>query len=177
MKDVVKVESCQDPRVSVALAIADRRKKAESGQSMIEFALMLPLLCVLLVGIVELGRAAAITIGVNNAATAAAEYASQSEADAQNTTQIVQTATEDFNINNSMTVSTTHGCSCDTGTGSSCTAPVQDGTCAGFSCDDGDTIVECVEVDTHASWTPILTYPGVPSSFQANGRAVRRVRR
>ncbi len=45
-----------------------------------EFAFLLPVLLLLAVGVVELGRAAAFTIAVNNAATAGVEYGSQNEA-------------------------------------------------------------------------------------------------
>ena len=38
-------------------------------------------------------------------------------------------------------------------------------------------VVECVQVTTTASFNPIFSYPGLPTSYTANGRAVMRVRR
>ena len=58
--------------------VASRKRRAgEAGQALLELALMLPILCLLAVGITDLGRAAAVTIAVNNAATAGVEYGSQ----------------------------------------------------------------------------------------------------
>ena len=152
-----------------------KRKRMESGQTLTEFALMLPVLCLLMIGIVEIGRATAITIGVNNAATAGAEYGAYNEAAAQDVAKITEAATDDFNIAG-MTVNTVHGCSCDYRTGSSCTYPVMTGSCDAIDCGE-DQIIECVQVETHAQWDSLFHYPGLPTTYQANGRAVLRVRR
>ena len=160
---------------------AHKRKAVESGQSLIEFALLLPVLCLLSIGIIEIGRAAAYTIAVNNAATAGVEYGSQNEAAAQDTNGIVTKATEDANLpvisHMTLNVTTTYGCACDNGTGASCTYPVPGpGTCTGIACGEG-SIIECVQVNTTATWDSMFQYPGLPSSYQANGKAVMRVRR
>src|SRR5450759_2469354 len=63
-------------------------RTAESGQTLLEFALMLPFLMLLLLGIAEIGRAAFIAIKVSNAATAGAEYGSQNSTTASQTTII-----------------------------------------------------------------------------------------
>ena len=158
-----------------------KRRMGESGQSLIEFSLLLPVLCLLSIGIVEIGRAAAYTIAVNNAATAGVEYGSQNEAAAQNTNQIISSATQDASLplisNLTMTVTPTYGCTCDTGTGASCTYPVPaPASCTDIACGEG-VIVECVQVETTATWDSLFHYPGLPRSYQANGKAVMRVRR
>src|ERR1019366_9541816 len=56
---------------------ARQSKTAEAGQTLLEFAFMLPFMMLLLLGIAEIGRAAFISITVSNAATAGAEYGSQ----------------------------------------------------------------------------------------------------
>jgi Flp pilus assembly protein TadG len=76
---------------------------SQRGVAMAEFALMLPLFVLLLVGIIELGRLAYFTIQVGNAAHAGAQYASLSHtntavsaaalADGQNTIDPAMAAT------------------------------------------------------------------------------------
>ena len=75
----------RNPRTAgrISSEAAQRRKSRDGGQSLMEFAFLLPVLCLIAIGIVEIGRAAAFTIAVNNAATAGVEYGSQNEADAQ----------------------------------------------------------------------------------------------
>ena len=159
---------------------ARKRKAVESGQSLIEFALMLPVLCLLLVGIIEIGRAAAVSIAVHNAATAAAEYGSQNEATAQDIPGMINNASQDANLpglgNMTMTATAMYGCTCDNGAGTSCTNPVPQGSCPTIDC-GGGLVVECVQVNTTATWDALFHYPGVPERYHTDGVAVMRVRR
>lgn len=152
-----------------------RRRAADSGQSMLELALMFPFLLLLLLGTAELGRAIYYTIAVNNAATAGAEYGAQNVTSASDNTGMQHSAGMDASFS-SMSTTSTHGCTCDTGNGTSCTNPVP----APSSCDPSNscsgTVVECVQVTTTATFHPLFDYPGLPSSFTTNGQAVMRVR-
>lgn len=155
-------------------------RKSERGQTMLEFALMLPFMLLLGVGIVEIGRAIFYTIAVNNAATAGVEYGSQNGTTASDTSGMQNAATSDANFS-AMTAVATHGCTCDNGGGTtaeSCTYPVPaPSTCsAAIESTCSGTIVECVQVNTTATFSPIFNYPGLPSSYTANGKAVMRVR-
>jgi Flp pilus assembly protein TadG len=160
-------------------AAARQRRPGEDGQSLMEFAFLLPVLCLLAVGVVELGRAAAFTIAANNAATAGVEYGSQNETTAVNITQMQLHATEDANFGfGTITATATYGCLCDPGTGASCSYPVPGpGTCNYETLGCAGQIVQCVQVTTQATWHSMLNYPGIPSMYQANGQAVMRVRR
>lgn len=158
-----------------------RRQSRDSGQSMLELALMLPFLALLLLGIVEMGRAIYYTIAVNNAATAGAEYGSQSSTKtAGDYTGMQNSATMDANFS-AMSATGTRGCTCDNGNGNSCVYPVPSpSTCdpnsGNYVSCTGGTVVECVQVTTTANFSPLFSYPGLPSSFTANGKAVMRVR-
>jgi hypothetical protein len=179
-----------------------RPKAAESGQTLLEFALMLPFMMLLLLGIAEIGRAAFITITVTNAATAGAEYGSQNPADASDDTDMQKRALCDANgeaggvyncnpggiLSPPSTIWSCHACACDGGTGISCNtiawpAPGTDcsttnncaavyGACTGTT----SHFVECVQVTTHAQFSPLFHYPGLPTTYQANGKATMRVR-
>jgi len=153
-----------------------KRRLRDSGQSMLEFALMLPFLMLLMVGVIEIGRAIYYTVEVNHAATAGVVYGSQNATTAQNTGQMQTYATSDAAITG-MSAVAANGCTCDNGTGTSCTYPVSSMlTCATISCPSGQ-VVECVQVTTQATITPIFHFPGLPMSYQANGEAVMRVRK
>ena len=176
MKDTTKLgDRTASPRSSSPAA---RRRRFEGGQSLLEFALMLPFMCLLSVGVVEIGRAAYASIIVTNAATAGVEYGSQSITYASDTNGMVTAATNDAKNNavgGSMTAVATYGCTCDNGAGTSCTYPVPaQSSCSGIACTG--QIVECVQVTTHISFTPLFKYPGLPTTYQSNGRSVMRVR-
>lgn len=161
---------------------ARRRRSRDSGQSLLEFVFLLPILLLLAIGVVELGRAAAFTIAVNNAATAGVEYGSQNEAKAQDLTGMQNAATQDINAGSftfgTVSAIAANGCICDPGTGISCSYPVTGLTaCQNIACAPDNIIVECVQVTTHGTWNALLHYPGLPASYQANGEAVMRVRR
>jgi Flp pilus assembly protein TadG len=160
---------------------APKPRVNEAGQALLELALLLPILCLLVVGITDLGRAASVTIAVNNAATAGVEYGSQTGTTASDTNGMETAATNDTKFNGipaGMTAAATHGCVCDTGDGASCNPMPAPGTCSTIltACPTGQ-IVECVQVVTQIqSYDSLLNFPGVPMSYQANGQAVMRVR-
>jgi Flp pilus assembly protein TadG len=140
-----------------------------------EFALMLPFMLLLLLGVVEIGRAVFISIAVANGATAGVEYGAQSPTTAADNAGMQTAAQNDANVSG-MTASATQGCRCDSGSGTSCSVPLPpSSSCATISCGSGQ-IVECVEVTTNATFNSLLHYPGLPSSYQASKTAVMRVR-
>jgi Flp pilus assembly protein TadG len=183
---------------------ARQPKSAESGQTLLEFALMVPFMMLLLLGIAEIGRAAFITITVTNAATAGAEYGSQdsglakgtagaaamelkAQCDANGYTSdlvpVCQTTTGI--LAPPSTVCAYNACTCDNGAGTSCNliawpppgtgaCTAMTDTCAAISC--SGQIVNCVHVNTHADFNPLFHYPGLPTTYQANGKATMRVR-
>jgi len=151
-----------------------QRKTAERGQSLAEFALMLPFMALLLVGIVEVGRAAFLSMVVSHGATAGAEYGAQNATTMLDTNGMTTAATQD-SAYGLMTVTPTYGCLCDNGSGTSCTNPLPPPGSCSDPCPGGN-VVECVQVTTHATFSPLFHYPGLPKSFQANGNAVLRVR-
>jgi Flp pilus assembly protein TadG len=143
-------------------------RQGEVGQSIIEMAFVLPLLLLLLLGTIELGRMAYFSIEVRNAALAGAEYGMQSTVNASNAAGIQTAAVNDGpNVPGlSATPAPTHSCVCSTGS----TAP----NCALSDC-TGSRLIEYVQVNTTATVTTLFHYPGVPSSFVLNGKAVMRV--
>jgi len=80
------------------------KRATESGQALIETALVLPLLVFLLLGIIELGRYAGIAIEVANAARAGAVYGAQNLPDSANWQAIQRAAQNDSGLGSNLSV-------------------------------------------------------------------------
>jgi Flp pilus assembly protein TadG len=135
----------------------------DDGSSLIETACLLPLLLLLLVGAVDFGRAYFAAVEVSSAAEAGALYGVQFPAD---TTGMIAAAKLDAADLAGLTPTATYGCECSDGSSitSLCgTAP----TCA-FN------VVNYVEVDTTATYTPLIKYPGFSKSLTLNSKAKMR---
>src|ERR1700730_16367545 len=93
--------NARSPRNTLSLgkSQAGNRQSAqlvrERGQSLVELPVVVPLLLLLLVGIIEIGRFAFYSILVSNAARAGAQYGAQSLATAGDTTGISTAGTND----------------------------------------------------------------------------------
>ena len=141
-------------------------KSAENGQTLLEVALLTPLLLLLLVGIFEVGRFAYYSIEVSNAARAAVQYGAQSLADAKDSVGLTQAAKSDSPDLSGLTVNPTVLCACSE-------SPSAYVACPALAC-TGHPVV-FVQVDTNATITPFFHYPGFPTTFPVNGHAMMRV--
>jgi len=116
-----------------------RRVRSQSGQALVELAFILPILVLLIIGVIEIGRYAYISILVGNAARAGAAFGSQNLTTNSNTTGISNAANNDFLSNGMSGLTTTsfNTCGCDVnGTVSSdtqgnCTPTGSPPTCPG----------------------------------------------
>jgi Flp pilus assembly protein TadG len=142
-----------------------KRRRRESGNSMLELALTISFLIILGLGATDFARAFYAAIEVNDAARAGAQYGSQNTATAADSTGMVNAAKA--NAPNLTGV---------TGTATQCT------------CATGSTVASCatrycannpsgnfVTVNTQAAFSTIAPYPGIPSSLTLAGRAVMMV--
>jgi Flp pilus assembly protein TadG len=152
--------------------------RSQSGQSLVEMALLTPILLALLIGGIELGRYAYLSILVGNAARAGAAYGAQSLPQSVDTTDIQTAADNDFQNNgqniNKLTVTSTTSCGCDNGgtvTSASCsvTGNPSAGTCAA-----GHWVV-MVQVTASGTFNSIFSYPGIPSSISVSRTSTMRV--
>src|ERR1700756_3771883 len=91
---------------------------AESGQTLLEIALLLPMLVLLALGVIEFGRYGYIGILVANAARAGTAYGTQTLPQSVDTTGITNAAKNDFKSNGqlpaNLTVTSSVVCGCDT---------------------------------------------------------------
>lgn len=140
--------------------------------------MLTPILLALLLGGIELGRYASLSILVGNAARAGAAYGAQSLPQSVDTTDIQTAAENDFQNNgqniNKLTVTSTTSCGCDDGgtvTSASCsvTANTSAGTCAA-----GHWVV-MVQVTASGTFNSLFGYPAIPSSITVSNTATLRV--
>jgi Flp pilus assembly protein TadG len=137
--------------------------------------LALPLLILLLVGLVEIGRYAYFAILVGNAARAGAQYGAGSLAKAVDVSGMENAALNDGQNVAGLTVASpapSTFCQCYNGT-----------TTTAIGC--SNTSTQCpltgyhrnvyVQVTAHGSFSPLFTYPGLPASFVVTRTATMRV--
>ena len=141
-----------------------REASRTSGLATVEMALMLPFLILIMIGVIDVARAAFVGIAVANAASAGALYGAQGPGYAVSTDDILAAATADAQVSG-MTITDSTYCECSDGSASTCTL----GEC------DGERIREYIQVDTQADWTPIFNYPGLPGSVTLRGQSIIQV--
>jgi Flp pilus assembly protein TadG len=139
----------------------------QRGQSVVEVALMTPLLLLLLVGTIEIGRYAYYGIEVSSAARAGVQYGAQSLADSKDLAGITQAAQKDAPEVPAMDVSATNQCACSN-------SPANLVGCPALGCAPGHGLV-FLKVDTTANIRPLFRFPGLSVTFAARGHAIMRV--
>ena len=134
----------------------------EEGSAIIEFGISMPLLLLMLLGMGELARVAYAAIEVSSAAHSAAQFASWKSAAASNTGGISNAATANSDL--PITVSSVSvSCVCANGTvPSSCS---DNSTCTSAN----TAMIETVTVQTQVSFSPLIHYPGGPTSYTLQG--------
>jgi Flp pilus assembly protein TadG len=132
----------------------------ERGASLVEFGLMLPFLTLLLLGVMDYGRALYVNVEVSNAAYTGALYGTQNYSD---TTGMQNAALGDAPDITSITATAAYGCECS------------DGSNAVAGCSSQPTcsvnVVNYVQVTTAATYKPMFPWPGVPASIAMQGSA------
>ena len=135
------------------------------GQAAVELAVAVPVLVLLLLAGVDYGRVFYMSIGVNNAARAGAQYGSQTVITAADATGMIAAARSDAS-NLSTLTATASQCTCVTST--TVTA------CPSGYCTNAPQAT-FVEVDTQGVFHTIVSYPGIPSSTTISGKAIMQV--
>jgi len=168
-------------RYSVArIPVLRRRLGSQSGQSLVELALLTPILLLLVIGIVEMGRYAYLSILLGNAAESGALYGAQSLADSVDIRGIRSAAQNDFqnDPNNPVTGLTipmpVTACGCDSaGVATTTTALCR--AASGGTCASGHWIV-VLQVTATGNFTSLFKYPGIPQSLTVTRTVSMRVK-
>jgi len=147
------------------------RRRREGGGSLVEFALILPIMMAILFGMVDVGRWIFLDIEVTSAAHAGAQFGSQSQGNANNSAGIAAAARNDapdFSGNSLQVTSSVANCWCPATPGTSFSCPTYGGT---NSCAPASPIV-LLQVNTQGTYTPWISFPPFTGSFTIKGSAV-----
>ena len=156
---------------SLFLEKFDALRRSQSGQALVEAALVVPLVVLLMAGGVELGRVIHAANEVSNAAKTAVEYGARSTGFASDTAGMLiaaQAETSDFTTAAQVTfVSGTPSVSYICSDGSAST---------GLSTDCATSHIEKVlTVMTQATVDPLIHIPLLPHSYTLYGHATQKV--
>lgn len=138
--------------------------KSESGASVIEFAIVLPILALIAVGIIDVGRWAYYGIVAANSARAGAQYGAQDPTHAVDTTGM--TAAVNSESGNAVTwnhINASEMCSVSGGSLSPCTGSQSPLNTTYY-----------VKVQVSGTFSPLIQYPGF-NSLPVSGSSVIRV--
>lgn len=148
-------------------AVRSPTKSPDRGQSVVELALILPLILLLLVGVIEIGRFAYYSILVASAARAGAQYGAQSLTTAADQTGISNAGQNDGQNVTGLVVTSTQQCGCS-GAGLS-------GTCPATGCAAPNHPLVYVKVTATGNFNPLFNYPGVSNAFAVTSVETMRV--
>jgi len=164
--------------------ITSRRTHGQSGQTLLEVALLTPLLLLLLLGVIEMGRYAYMGILVGNAAHAGAMYGSENVNNSGDGPGIQTAADNDFDTTTygPLTVNSSTSCGCDnggtiSGLTNACNTqvdPTVADTIATCSAGGGHWAIMC-NVEAKGTFNSLFSYPGIPSPITIDRTAVIRV--
>jgi Flp pilus assembly protein TadG len=138
------------------------RARGCGGQTVVEVALLLPVLLLLLVGLIEIGRYAYFDILISNAARAGAQYGAQSLIQAADVAGI-RTAAQNDGLA-AMTITTTQQCGCAAGALGGCPT--------GAVCPQPLVYVQVTASDRYSS---LFRYPGIPRNLTLTSTVTMRV--
>jgi Flp pilus assembly protein TadG len=138
----------------------------QGGQSLVELALVLPVLLLLLVGIIEIGRFSYYSILVANAARAGAQYGAQNLATAADAGGIRAAARNDGLP--SLAITPSQFCGCNGAALNACSTIVP--TCA-----PPEHPLVYVQVTATGTFTSLFSYPGLPGSVTLTSTEKMRV--
>jgi len=143
--------------------VARRFSKTERGSAAVELAVISPLLLLLIIGVLDYGRAFYTSITVANAARAGAEYGAQGPVESGNIDGMKDFAQGDGQEAGTLTLSARRYCECG-GAAAPCTT-----ACAG-----GAAPAVFVEVTATKPLSMLLPYPGLPGTLTISRMATFR---
>lgn len=141
--------------------------RADAGAALAELVIIAPMLLLLLIGLIEAGRAGDKAIRVGNAARAGVQFGAQNIATAGDFQGIQNSANADAQ-DSAVTSIASNSCQCADGTAS---------TCLQGDCATSHRIV-FVQVISTGTWSSLMNYNGLPASlksFTITSTAIMRV--
>ena len=151
-------------RVGGAVSSARNNREGLSG---IEFALIAPVLILSFIATADFGLAIYAKMEVENAAQAGTEYAARNGYTSSSVTSAVTAATSMSGV--SATPAPSQFCGCPS------TSGVTTATC-NTNCASGAAAGTYVSASAQATYTTIISYPGIPSSYTFSSTSTVRIK-
>ena len=129
--------------------------RSDSGTSLVEMAIVLPLLALMVLGVADFGRILYHAITLSHAARAGAAYGAQGNGFAGSVAGIQEAAEAEAQNISPIVVTSERLCECTGGASVSCTTS----TCGGYGPPRA-----FVEVTATQTFTTFVAYPGIPDS-------------
>jgi Flp pilus assembly protein TadG len=144
--------------------------RADSGQAIVEMAIVAPLMILLAVVAIDVGRYLFQGIEVGNAARAAVQYGAQNATTATNAAGMTSAAQADARDIGPLAVTSSTYCTCDSIPGTA-----YDGCLKMPACPAGDHVDLYVKAMTSETFTPVVAYPGIPNPITITRTATQQV--
>ncbi|HKO11903.1 MAG TPA: TadE/TadG family type IV pilus assembly protein [Acidobacteriaceae bacterium] len=141
----------------------------ENGQALIETALTVTLLVLLIAAAIDFGSAFYKNIEVKGAARAGASYGATDPGDTTGMQNAAKAAAGDIMSDSMFSTTASWGCECYSG--STPTIPGPD-SCTAPYC--GENVVDYVSVTVSDQYTPLLPWPGIPSTISMSSTVTMR---
>ena len=148
------------------MKISQLRQERQKGNALIEFALCSVLLLIITAGVTDFARLFTIADMAVSAAAAGTQYGALSPAHYGDFAGMQDAALEDTGYLDGATATASQTCYCNVG-GSAVTCPATG--CGGGSPE------AYIKVETSVPFTPIFTYPWIPSVLSVSGSSSVRV--
>lgn len=149
--------------------LRDKLLDSESGSSLIEAAVLAPVLLLLLLGAADFGRGYYLAEEVAGAAHSGAEYAIQNPGNFSNDSTGIETAAKNDapDVSNLRVAAPSWGCECSDGSSYSA-------SCAAVPSGCTSNWVYKVTVTASAGYSPLFHWPGLPTSIALSSSATMR---
>ena len=158
----------QTPKSKTLLALLGRLCGSRRGNVAIEFGFLVPILVLLTLAAVELGRLGSEYTRVKHAAHAGTQYGTKDQSNAANVPGIIQAARSDAeDTAKELTIAARRYCRCPTASSE---------VACSTTCSDGKFSPMFVEVSVSRDLTPIIPYAGLPLSYPISVQNTGRVR-
>lgn len=143
----------------------------DRGASLVELAFVLPILALLFVGLLDFGKAYYLSIEVSSAARAGAQYGVLHPTDKSG---MQYAAVNDAPDVSGISATATIGCECSDGTNVTQSSSSSDSCPSSPSCSSSAIVINYVKVTTTATYTPLVRWPGLPTSLTLQGQSMMR---
>ena len=148
-------------------AVPSRDNQSTAGSATVELALIVPVLVLIMLGLLDMGRVFYGAITVASAARAGVAYGSMSAVHSDNIAAMNASAQADALDVTGLTFNSEKWCECPAQTPSTV-------SCTLTTCTDGTTVRIYVETTVTGTFSTTLPYPGIPNTISISRTAKMR---